>query len=193
MTMQRSTKCAGVIIICLTALGFALPAAAQAVPKAELSVGYQFLRAQQGDEFKESFPAGWYADVVGNVTSMLGIVGEVGGNYKTVTFDRTDVKAKFHNFAGGVRVSGRKNAKAVPFGQVLFGGLRTSFSGGGDSDKDTNKIVQVGGGAKVMQSADASFGVNIGADYIRVFLPDEDQGANVFRFVVGINVPLGMR
>ena len=188
--MQRLTKCAGVIIICSTVLGFALPAAAQAVPKAELSVGYQFLRAQQGDDFKENFPAGWYVDVVGNVTSILGIVGEVGGNYKTLTFDSTDFKIKLHDFAGGVRVSGRKNAKAVPFGQVLFGGVHVSPEG---EDSETDKMVQVGGGVKVMQSANARFGVNIGADYIRIFPKDEDEGVNVFRFVIGINVPLGTR
>lgn len=191
--MQRSTKCARVIIICLTVLGFALPAAAQNVPKAEFSGGYQFVRVMDTEgDFEENLPGGWYADVVGNLTSMIGIVGEVGGNYKTLKDGSDEAKLKIHDFAGGVRVSGRKNAMVVPFGQVLFGGLHHSVSDDGDSDTGTDKMVQVGGGVKVMPRANAKVGINIGVDYVRVF-PSEDADINVFRFVVGINVPFGMR
>ena len=82
--MQRSGNWLGVGILCLVVVGFSFPAAAQDVSKIEVSGGYQFITAKsKGDTEWTKFPKGWYADVVGNVNKMLGIVGQVGGNYKT--------------------------------------------------------------------------------------------------------------
>ena len=71
-----------VMVFCLAAIAMAVPASAQTVPKVELSGGYQFLNFSVSGA-NEAMPAGWYFDVAGNLTSMLGVVFQVGGNYKS--------------------------------------------------------------------------------------------------------------
>ena len=70
------------LAFCLAAIALAVPASAQTVPKVELSGGYQFLNFSLSGA-NEAMPAGWYFDVAGNLTSMLGVVFKVGGNYKS--------------------------------------------------------------------------------------------------------------
>ena len=171
--MQRSTTCVRVIILCLTVLGFAFPAAAQDVPKREFSIGYQFLRASQGGDTKNLL-GGWYFDFAGNVNKMLGIVGGFGGG------DRTFGTIEQHReeFMGGVRVSSRTNKQAVPFAQVLGGAVRQTVG----SFSKTDGGVQVGGGVNLMPKD--RVGVRVGVDYLRVFTRGE--GTNVVRFGVGV-------
>ena len=88
--MRRLLRYGHAVVLCLLALGITLPASAQDAPTVELSGGYNFLRVQFEDfEDEKSFPAGWYVDVASNVTEMIGIVGQIGGNYKTL-FDTVD-------------------------------------------------------------------------------------------------------
>ena len=187
-------------VFCLVAGGAAIPAVAQEVPKVELSGGYQLETFKQKWEDADTYKKGWYLDVAGNVNKMIGIVGEVGGVYRnqsesergiTVTVD-----SKIHQFMGGVRLSGRQNPKAVPFGQVLVGAVHPSFSAAGtgrvgnttitidESESENRFAVQAGGGVNVR--ATDKVGVRVGADYLRVFPKDNDQGVNVFRFTAGI-------
>jgi hypothetical protein len=63
-------------------MGVAIPAFAQSAPRAELSGGYQFLNFSSDGE-NESMGKGWFVDVAGNLSPMLGIVFQVGGNYKS--------------------------------------------------------------------------------------------------------------
>jgi hypothetical protein len=189
--------------LCLAAIGVAVPASAQTVPKVELSGGYQFLTfAAEGES--ESMPAGWYFDVAGNLTPMLGIVFQIGGNYKTfeesVTVGGITATAtadfKVHEFLGGVRLNLRRsNSPIVPFGQVLVGAINGSvdvtasttipgmppieFS---EEDSGTNFALELGGGVNFALTE--AVGLRVGADYLRAF--EEDAGANLFRFHVGI-------
>ena len=119
---------------CMVLLAVALPAAAQTSPRTEISAGYQFLSFDAGDD-NESMPKGWYADVAGNLTPTLGIVFQVGGNYKTFeesislgggTFDAS-ADLKVHLFLGGVRLSARGNSAIVPYAQFLVGGASSSI------------------------------------------------------------------
>lgn len=185
--MNGSLK--SVLVLSVLMLGFALPVAAQDVPKIELSGGYQVLNDRSAEE---TFPAGWYVDVAGNVTRMFGIVGEVGGSYKTLS-DLVDVKLKVHTFMAGVRVSSRANAKVVPFAQALVGGWRAGGSVGilgiSVGASETDAALQVGGGVNVM--ATGNVGIRLGADYRRVFT--EDEGTNEARFVVGVVLPFGKK
>src|SRR5687768_18569314 len=78
--VRGSMKWLGAALLCLVVVGFATPAAAQDTPRAEISGGYNFFTAKaSGDEEWEKFPKGWYADVAGNVTETIGIVGQVTG------------------------------------------------------------------------------------------------------------------
>jgi opacity protein-like surface antigen len=191
-----------VLVFCLAALAAAVPVSAQTTPKVELSGGYQFLNFSIGGE-SESMPLGWYFDVAGNVTPMLGLVFQVGGNYKTI--DRSaalggvtataTADVKVHEFLGGVRANFRSNSEVVPFGQVLVGGINGSVKVSASAtipgqppiaisneDSGTNFGIQAGGG--VNYALTDAIGLRAGADYLRVFA--EDEGANLFRFHVGV-------
>ena len=189
------------------ALGASLPAAAQTVPKVEMSGGYQFLNLSIEGE-NEALGKGWYVDIAGNVTRSVGVVFEVGGNYKSLTSTESFQGAtgtatadlRLHEFMGGVRFNARQNPTIVPFGQVLVGGVRLSAevsatgSVGGipivsfsEEDSQTNLAVQAGGGVNVLLADQV--GIRVGLDYLRVF--EEDSGANVFRFAAGIVLLVG--
>src|SRR4030095_16189714 len=94
--VRGSMKWFSVALLCLAVVGFARPAAAQDTPKAEVSLGYNWFGAKQsGADDWAKFPKGWYADVAGNVSDTLSIVGQVTGNYKTFEDDST---TKIHSF-----------------------------------------------------------------------------------------------
>ena len=77
--MQR--MCVGVLSLCVVILGVAFPSAAQTFPRTEISGGYQFVFSVEDEN--ESIPKGWYFEVAGNLNPMIGLVFQVGGNYKT--------------------------------------------------------------------------------------------------------------
>jgi hypothetical protein len=166
----------------------AVPAKAQDAPKVEASVGYNYLHldidTDDGDpEDLANFPLGWYADVAGNLTSTLGVVGQITGNYKTIDFGGGfDADAKIHTFMGGVRLGGGAS-NVRPFGQVLFGAAhaKTSSDDFDFEDSSTDPALQLGAGVNVKGGA---LGVRLGADYIRVF--SDGEGSNLFRVAVGI-------
>ena len=188
------------IFLVLTTVG--VPAFAQSVPKVELSGGYQFLNFSAEDE-SESMPKGWYFDVAGNLSPMLGLVFQVGGNYKTfgesVSLGGITATASadlsVHEFLGGVRLNARSDSAIVPFGQVLVGAVSASVEVSGsttipgmapitfnEEDSGTDFGLEAGGGVNFALSD--TLGLRVGADYLRVFA--DDGGANAFRFAVGI-------
>jgi opacity protein-like surface antigen len=189
-----------VLGFCLAALSVAIPVSAQTTPRTEISGGYQFLTFSVDDE-NESMPKGWYFEVAGNLNPMLGIVFQVGGNYKTFEESVTigggtftaEADLKVHDFLGGVRLSARDNPRLVPFGQLLVGGVNgsleltttstipgiPSFS---EEDSSTNFALLFGGGVNF--GLTDRTGVRFGVDYMRIF--EEDAGSNVFRFTVGL-------
>ena len=186
----------------LAAWCVAIPVSAQTTPRTEISGGYQFVTfSVDGDN--ESIPKGWYFDVTGNLNPMIGIVFQVGGNYKTfeesVAIGGFSVSAeadlKVHQFLGGVRLSARDNPKLVPFGQLLVGAINgsvelttTSNIPGipslSEEESSTNLGLVLGGGANF--GLTERTGVRFGVDYLRVFAEDEGEGSNVFRFHVGL-------
>ena len=186
-----------VCVLAVVVLGIGLPAAAQDVPKGEVSGGYQFISVKSPGEDAENFPVGWYFDVAGNVTDAVAIVGQFSGNYKTIEDPIDgDFDLKIHPYMVGIRGSSRRNEKVVPFGQVLVGGVSLKASQGSLSASETDLAVQVGGGVNVM--GNSKVGVRLGVDYLRVFGKSDGEltggdDANVFRFVVGVVVPFGMR
>jgi len=190
------------VIGMLLALGTALPARAQNVPKAEVSGGYQLLSVNF-DEFDETLGKGWYADVAGNLGSVFSVVFQVSGNYKT--FEEAESFAgvtgtvtaslKVHEFMGGVRVSARKSRRVTPFAQLLVGGVNASAEAearvtlGGEtifqrseSESSTNFGMQVGGGATFWLGE--KIGVRGAVDYVTVFA--EESGVNAFRAAGGV-------
>ena len=188
-------KWAGAALLALVVVGFASPAAAQGTPKAEISGGYNYLqgKASSDDEWTK-FKKGWYADVAGNVTDTVSIVGQVTGNYKTFEDPGGDFKLKLHTYMFGVR--GSSAGRVRGFGQVLVGGANFKGSQGTDSGSETDLAFQLGGGVNVMGSAPV--GLRVGIDYLRVMGKDDGEileadDVNGFRFSVGVVIPIGMR
>ena len=167
-----------------------------------MSGGYQFLSFSMDGE-SESMGKGWYFDVAGNLSPTLGIVFQVGGNYKT--FDETitiggitataTADLKVHEFLGGVRLNARSDSAIVPYGQVLVGAINGSAEVSASttipgvpaisfSEEESGTDLGLELGAGVNFGLGDAFGLLAGADYLRVF--EEDAGANLFRFHVGI-------
>jgi hypothetical protein len=126
---------------CLTALLLAAvavnPLAAQspAVSHVDVAVGYSFLRDQ---DISQNLPKGWVASVADTLTSWLGIVGEVGGNYKTLSIPGDAPKIRVLTLMGGPKFTTHAHGPVTPFGQVLFGAAwaRTTVLDVGDSVRD---------------------------------------------------------
>ena len=186
--------------LCLAVLVVSVPVAAQTTPRTEISGGYQFVNYSVNGE-GESLPAGWYVDVAGNLNSLFGVVFQVGGNYKT--FDESvtigggtltaTAELAVHAFLGGARVSARGNPAFVPYGQFLVGAINSSLELTASStipgvpafsqeDSATNFALEVGGGVNF--GFTENVGIRFGADYLRVFA--EEEGIDVFRFIVGV-------
>lgn len=201
MTKLRPVA-AATVSLSLVFLGiFARPAAGQDVPKAEISGGYQLLHLGGSDG--ETLDKGWYADLAGNLSKVVGIVFQVSGNYKTeqetVTNGGLTVSATVHvrtyEYMGGVRFNARPNRNVTPFGQFLVGAFHiggegtatatangeTLFAESSSAGSLTDFVMQLGGGVNVMISK--SVGVRAGADYQRIF--DSEGGVNGFRFALG--------
>jgi opacity protein-like surface antigen len=180
-------------------LGVAVPAVAQTTPRTEISGGYQFLTFSVEGDDNESMPKGWYADVAGNLTPMIGVVFQVGGNYKT--FDESitvggltlaaSADLKVHLFLGGIRINARQNSAFVPYGQVLVGAANSSVDLTGtipgipsfsQEESATNFTLELGGGVNFGLTDNT--GVRFGVDYLRAFADEDD--VNAFRFHVGV-------
>ena len=195
MTPSRTS-----VIAALATLLFAIPQPAQAQDNAgEFSGGWSVLHFEE-----ETFSRGWYADVHGNLTESLGVVGEVSGHYRTIDETRmvgafpVDVSAdlRIHSFMGGMRFSVRPNPQIVPFGQALFGLVHGSASVEGsatvggrtftvdESESDSDAAFELGGGVNVRVTD--TFGLRFGASYFRVI---EDGASNSVTFAVGAVFP----
>jgi hypothetical protein len=158
----------------------AAPAMAQGAPKVEVGGGYNYLHVED-----TNVPAGWYGEVSGSLTPAFAIVGQVTANYKTTDVSNVDFDTTLATYMGGVRLNARAAGGLTPFAQVLFGVARTSAStdvvGVTVADSVSDAALQLGGGVKFVPG---TIGVQVGADYLRVF--SEDEGSNAFRFAAGV-------
>ena len=151
------------VIAALATLLLAIPQPAQAQNDAgELSAGWQLLHFEE-----ETFSRGWYADVLGNLTDSLGVVGEVSGHYRTIDETRLDAGVavnvsaylRIHTFMGGIRAGSQGPVRG--FGQFLVGGVRLGASDATDSASETNVAIQLGGGVNVTGKPDPAVAVTV--------------------------------
>lgn len=195
-------KWLGASLLSVMVIGFATPAAAQDTPKAEISVGYNWLTLKQSgdlviddvviDEEWEKFPKGFYFDVAGNISDTLSVVGQFTGNYKTF---EDDSKINIHSYMGGIR--GSSPGRVRGFGQVLVGGVAVKVEDEffDFEESETNFGLQIGGGVNALGSG--GVGLRLGVDYLRVFTKDDSlvlaADLNGFRFNVGVTFGIGSR
>jgi opacity protein-like surface antigen len=186
-------------------LGFSTSSRAQNAPQAEFSAGWRLLNIPDAlGEESQTMPLGWYADVAGNLTPVIGVVGEVSGNYKNFNETSTqlgvsvnvDANLKVHTFLGGVRFNARQTSAFTPFAQALFGLAHASGKVEGQttiagrtfsisqSVSDSDFAFDASGGVNLNVSE--RFGLRVAAGYLRVGGSD---GGNAFRFGVGIVCP----
>jgi len=170
---------------------FCLPArgAAQDVPYAELSVGYNFMRSQpiqlsSTDSVTSggvNVPRGLYGDVAVNLNHAIGVVGVLSDNQIT--------GKGIVGLMGGLRFSARGFARGpgrtIPFFQVLGGFLATRYSDNTYTDSTyIDRALQLGGGVNV--TATVHLGIRAEVDYVRSFYTEAPlAGENYIRVAVG--------
>ena len=134
-------------IIALT-LCTSRPALAQGQDNAsgDLAVSYSVLH---DSNIKETFPTGIVLALGADVNKVIRIVGEFGGNYKTINVaTATNISLQVLTYHGGIRFATSGKAPVKPFVQVLAGGARMTdiLLGSGSSVSDNGWAMQGGGG-----------------------------------------------
>ena len=197
--MRRTSS--GMPVLAIIALPLLLlaasPASAQKRSSADVGVSWALLA-----ESDMTLPVGWVVAVAGHITDQLGIVGEVGGNYKSVTPVPTlpgsaagvSVDVSEHSFLGGARFAFGGNAKVRPFVQALVGMSRLSGGAsvsGVDVGMSINALtVQPGAGFDVQIGPRVS--VRLQADCRWMTLQDIGSGWQ-YRLATGVVFALGGR
>jgi hypothetical protein len=179
---------------------------AQDTSRAEVSAGWRQHHATISRvvrpiqlQVPNDYPKGWYADVAVNASEKFAIVAEAAGSYLKDTFDQPSTVVSFHEsfnvtfytFMGGVRVRAPQRASIVPFGQVLFGGIRdtstderitTVFQSTSTSRQEgtsSNPALALDGGVTVSAGR---IGARASVGYARFF---SSADADAFRLSIG--------
>jgi hypothetical protein len=157
---------------------FALSAAAQDTPKAEVFGGYQY--TQVGGVVNAN---GWNAAVTGNVNRWFGVTADFSGAYKSV--GTVNANALTYTFGP---VFSMRNKRVTPFAHALFGGFHVSAGFLGANASTNGFAAIVGGGVDVKVTSHVAVRA-IQADWIlwrTLGLTEEKNGrisaGLVFRF-----------
>ena len=195
-------------LIVLTALAAPPVAGAQDVPAATVSGSYAFLKDK---DVEGLFGLGWAASIGGAVTRSLEIVGEVGGNYKTIASPPAfgaEASAKIHTFLGGPRYLWRGRGSTSGFAQVLAGAAHASvgITACGSILAEFCAEIQEAGVSRTFFTVQPGGGVDVAiarrtairlqADYRAIFPRDEGEGTEVvheFRFGAGVVFGFGRK
>jgi hypothetical protein len=111
--------------------------AQESYPKAEVFGGFSLSSIAAGSPSTRTSFYGWQASVNGNLHRSIGLVGDFGGQYKSVA----GIGISNYQYLFGPQISVRRE-KATPFVHALFGGYRTSALGA----SSTNLGLGMGGG-----------------------------------------------
>ena len=121
------------LLILALVLGFGLLAYAQEVPKAELFLGYEYIRFNPVLTGNPSvnFNGGGGA-VNFNLTRVLGLKAEftgatTSGATQTLAGYTLDRSGNFFTYLFGPQLSYRRHSRVVPFVHVLFGGSHSNL------------------------------------------------------------------
>jgi hypothetical protein len=160
------------LLLVLTVL-LAVPAIGQnEYPKGEVFGGFSYASIDTGGSRENAY--GWQASVAGNFHKNLGIVGDLGGQYKSIA--GTTVHANEYLF--GPQFNYRVE-KANVFVHGLFGGA--TIGGGGESENGF--AMGIGGGVDVKISDHLAFRV-FQVDYV----PTHILGAWQHNYRVGVGI-----
>ena len=215
--MRRSIAVWGAVSL------FALAAAAQDNPKAEVFTGFTYMRVNSASNIPAFSANGGSGQFVLNFGKWIGAVADVGavhnGNIGGAHLDTT-----LTNFLFGPRIPIRVSHRVIPYFQTLFGGVYGSTSVGvtvpagsvvlppvvtpHDTTNAANAIalrastqqtafaMAVGGGLDIKINRYASFRP-IGLDYFLMRLQNlrtaGDNNQHCLRYTTGINFTFGAR
>lgn len=158
-----------------------LASRAQEIPKAEVYVGYDYLRVNAvGTSFNFNGGSGQFAY---NATNWLGLVGDLGGYYTSNGFTGGVITYMF-----GPRLNLRGHGKVTPFAQVLLGGARSI-----DNSPLNAFAMTVGGGVDINISQHFSIRP-VQAEYLLTkFTDGANNRQNNFRYSAGVVFRFGKR
>ena len=172
------------LLLVVVVLSVSFSALGQETPKAELFGGYSY--AGSGSN-------GFDASIAGNVNNWFGVVGDVGGQYSTLTDQGFTEKIRSHSFLVGPRFSARQK-RVVPFVHALFGvsKLKTETDEFGPlvSFSDTSFAMALGGGLDVKVNERLAIRI-VQIDYLRTSFFGETQ--NKGRIGAGIVLRFGKK
>lgn len=174
---MRTKAILGVAAGVFALFSVATPVAAQE-NTGDVAFGYSILH---DSDLEETFPMGWLVAGGATLSSNVAVVGEAGGNYKTVDFLGTDVNLRVHSFLGGLRFQERRT-KVMPFGQFQVGLVHRAASLLGEGDSANDFALQPGGGVDIPLGS--SMGARVQADY-RI-IRSEGETSNEFRVGFGL-------
>jgi hypothetical protein len=173
----RTKAILGVVVGLIAIFSAPKPAFAQE-SAGDVAIGYSILHDSDSEE---TFPMGWLFAGGVNLGNSFALVGEAGGNYKTVSVFGTDVDLRVHSFLGGVRVQNRQ-PKVMPFGQVLVGLAHMGASALGEGDSSNGFAIQPGGGVDIPLTS--SMGARVQGDFRMIRAGGETT--NEFRVGFGL-------
>jgi hypothetical protein len=121
------------VVVAVVLVAAAESAGAEDRPRFELAGGYQILKLQSEPLAAAGvgtfFPLGWFFEAAAPVSSGLTIVGQVSGQYRSVSAPSTSVVAPqpaghldVHSFLAGARAVGRRDDGLTAFFHLLAGG-----------------------------------------------------------------------
>jgi hypothetical protein len=139
-------------------------------------------------EIKETFPTGWAVAATGNMGPLFAVVGEIGGNYKTVSVLGTDVNLRVHSYLGGIRVR-NESSNAALFAQLLVGAATKGLSVAGEGANATSFALQPGGGVDFRFTQR----IDLRAQFDFRTMRSEGVSTNEFRFSIGAVFGFGGR
>jgi hypothetical protein len=207
--MSRCTCLIRVAIAVAVVAGVAEPARAQDRPRVELAGGYQILKLQSepldAAGVGTFLPLGWFFEAAAPVSNGLTLVGQVSGQYRSVTAPSTsavpqaDEHLKVHSFLAGARIVGRRDDGLTAFFHLLAGETRVGLTQSaaapvpgillpllGVGGATTEFTLQVGGSFDFPLTS--RWSGRMTADYLRLFTEGEPtQGVRV---AIGWVVPL---
>ena len=146
--MRKQALLAGVFLL------LPLSLMAQSTPKADLSLGYSYLRLEETDLH------GWNISLAGTINKNLAMVADFSGHYssdqQTIGSNTFTSDLNAHTFLGGPRVSETVGGKWTPYVHALFGVSRLNAS----TDART-----ASGTASSVESSDTGFAMALGGGF----------------------------
>jgi Outer membrane protein beta-barrel domain len=155
---------------------------AQGTPKADVSMGYSFLRLGGSGGVNQQ---GGAISIAGNINNWVGIVGDFGA-YHSSPFG---VSLNTYTFLAGPRFTANRKGTASPFVQVLVGGAHMTASVAGLSSGTTPFAIGAGGGVDLRISRNVALRPQI--DYLA--LRSGGETLNALRGSFSVVIRFGRR